>query len=144
MKMFSLRKKTYIDYDNKEGMSPRSKVGFFKKLHIPLRNRIIGIGLLISLFLNLGIWIVLYMYIKPSQDPIYLHYNIYFGINLIGEWYKIYIIPLSGLLIILVNYLAGVTMYTSNRILSYLVVIFTIPVNLFLALAAVLLVFINR
>ena len=142
--MFSLRKKNNLHFDNKEGVIPRSKVGLFKKLQIPLRNRIIGIGLLISLIINFGIWIILYIYIEPSQDPIYLHYNIYFGINLIGEWYKIFIIPLSGLLIILVNYLAGVTMYTSNRVLSYLVVLFTIPVNLFLILAAVLLTFINR
>ena len=119
-------------------------VSFLQKMHAPLRNKIIGIAILVALFLNLGIWILLYAKIKPSPDPIFLHYNIYFGIDLIGDWYRIYIIPLSGLLIILVNYLVGVIMYSSKRILSYLIVIFTIPVNMFLALAAVLLAFINR
>ena len=118
--------------------------GLLKKLKDPFHNRTIGIGLLVAMIINLGAWVVLYLYIKPSLDPIYLHYNIYFGIDLIGEWYKIYIIPLSGLLIILVNYLAGVILYPSNRVLSKLVVLFAVPVNIFLTLASVLLAFINR
>ncbi|MFA6271490.1 MAG: hypothetical protein WC693_00085 [Patescibacteria group bacterium] len=142
--MFSLRKKTNSAYENEKETAVMGKVSFLQKLHAPLRNKIIGVALLIALFLNLGIWILLYMNIKPSPDPVFLHYNIYFGIDLIGDWYRIYIIPLSGLLIILVNYFVGVIMYSSKRILSYLIVIFTIPVNMFLALAAVLLAFINR
>ncbi|MFA6391431.1 MAG: hypothetical protein WCW66_01575 [Patescibacteria group bacterium] len=118
--------------------------GLLKKLKDPFHNRTIGIGLLVAMIINLGAWVVLYLYIKPSLDPIYLHYNIYFGIDLIGDWYEIYIIPLSGLLIILVNYLAGVILYPSNRVLSKLVVLFAVPVNIFLTLASVLLAFINR
>ncbi|MFA6524722.1 MAG: hypothetical protein WCT33_00450 [Patescibacteria group bacterium] len=142
--MFSLRKKTYFTHDKEKETKVMGGVSFLQKMHAPLRNKIIGIAILVALFLNLGIWILLYAKIKPSPDPIFLHYNIYFGIDLIGDWYRIYIIPLSGLLIILVNYLVGVIMYSSKRILSYLIVIFTIPVNMFLALAAVLLAFINR
>ena len=143
--MFSFNKKSgsqLIEDSTKIVDHKKSKIG--EIFLAPLRNKIIGFGILISMLLNIGIWIVLYIYIKPSHDPIYLHYNIYFGIDLIGEWYRIYLIPLTGLVIILVNYLAGVIMYSSKRVLSYLLVIFAVPVNMFLALSAILIVYINR
>lgn len=143
--MFSFKKKTdsYLVDDKKKNMDQK-QIKIKQVLRAPLGSKIIGMGILISLFLNLGIWIILYIFIKPSFEPVYLHYNIYFGIDLIGEWYRIYIIPLTGFVVILVNYLAGAIIYSSKRVLSYLVVIFAIPVNLFLALAAILLAFINR
>lgn len=143
--MFSLNKKSDSQLVNgEEKIVDQKRIKFKQALRAPLSSRIIGVGVLISLLLNLGMWVILYIFIKPSHEPIYLHYNIYFGIDLIGEWYKIYLIPLTGLIVILVNYLAGVIMYSSKRVLSYLVVIFAIPVNLFLALSAILLAFINR
>ncbi|MBU0612782.1 hypothetical protein KKB10_02075 [Patescibacteria group bacterium] len=143
--MFSLNKKSDSQLVNgEEKIVDQKRIKFKQALRAPLSSRIIGVGVLISLLLNLGMWVILYIFIKPSPEPIYLHYNIYFGIDLIGEWYKIYLIPLTGLIVILVNYLAGVIMYSSKRVLSYLVVIFAIPVNLFLALSAILLAFINR
>ncbi|MBU2236256.1 MAG: hypothetical protein ABIF80_01160 [Patescibacteria group bacterium] len=143
--MFSLNKKSDSQLVNgEEKIVNQKRIKFKQALRAPLSSRIVGVGVLTSLLLNLGIWVILYIFIKPSHEPIYLHYNIYFGIDLIGEWYKIYLIPLTGLIVILVNYLAGVIMYSSKRVLSYLVVIFAIPVNLFLALSAILLAFINR
>jgi hypothetical protein len=142
--MFSLRKKNSVGQVKNSHIKPLNKYGYLEKLHAPLKNKIISIALLVALLLNLGIWILLYMFIKPSLEPIYLHYNIYFGIDLIGSWYRIYLIPLSGLLIILVNYFMGVIMYSSKKLLSYVIVIFTVPINMFFALAAVLLIFINR
>jgi|SaaInlStandDraft_4_1057021.scaffolds.fasta_scaffold128846_1 hypothetical protein len=143
--MFSFKKKSDPQLVSSEEKNlGQKRIKFSKILRNPLNNKIIGVSVLISIFLNLGIWIALHTSIKPSLEPVYLHYNIYFGIDLIGEWYRIYIIPLTGLIIILVNYLAGAIMYSSKKVLSYLVVIFAIPVNLFLALAAILLAFINR
>ena len=143
--MFSFNKKSGSQLVTEtEKIVGKKRLELIAALRAPLHNKIISVGVLVSILLNLGIWIVLYIYIKPSHGPIYLHYNIYFGIDLIGEWYRVYIIPLTGLLIILVNYLAGAIMYSSKRVLSYLLVIFAIPVNVFLALSAILIAYINR
>lgn len=142
--MFSLRKNRRIDSIKSSSVQPLGESGLMQKLAAPIKNRIIGITLLISMILNIGIWILFYIFIKPTPEPIYLHYNIYFGIDLIGDWYKIYLIPLSGLVIILVNYFVSVIIYSSKRVFSYVVLSFTVIIHFFLVLAALLLTHINR
>ncbi|MDD5294703.1 MAG: hypothetical protein PHP21_02165, partial [Patescibacteria group bacterium] len=59
---------------------------------------------IVLLGLNLLIWLTAYFITASvSQDLVVLHYNIDFGVDLIGSVQRIYIIPLLGLIIILVN-----------------------------------------
>lgn len=57
----------------------------------------------LATLLNLAIWLVLYFYIPKTQAYITLEYNIYTGVTLSGEWYKVFYIPASGLIIIIMN-----------------------------------------
>jgi len=59
--------------------------------------------LIASLLINLIIWVVLFVRIKPTQFPIVLHYNIYFGTDLLGHWQQVFALPLIGLIIISIN-----------------------------------------
>lgn len=65
-------------------------------------------SLLFSVLINGASWVLLLYFIEPQEEPLFLHYNIYFGVDLIGEWYRIFYVPGAALLIILVNFLLSV------------------------------------
>jgi hypothetical protein len=59
---------------------------------------------IINIFFNIFLWVLTYIINKQSSDNlITLHYNVDFGVNLIGLASQIYIIPLLGLIIIIIN-----------------------------------------
>jgi len=70
------------------------------------------------------------MIVEPTTNPVSLHYNIYFGIDLIGEWYKIYLLPASGLVVLIINWIISLILHNKSKVLSY----FTLSLTLFLQL----------
>jgi len=95
------------------------------------------LSLIVSLFLNVFIWIYLLIAIKFTVEPIPLHYNIYYGIDLIGNWYKIFYIPFFGLLIIFINFIFSSIIYGREKIISYFLTAITIFSQAILLLAAI-------
>ena len=93
---------------------------------------------IVLLGLNLLIWLIVYFInVSVSQDLVVLHYNIDFGVDLIGSVERIYIIPLLGLIIILVN---AVLIFIFSRskdfkFFSHLLLAASLAVNLFLLIA---------
>ena len=64
----------------------------------------VRVYLVILAFLNLLNWIVVFIINKNvNQDLIFLHYNVTFGVDLIGNANKVFIMPFLGLIIILIN-----------------------------------------
>ena len=53
--------------------------------------------------LNLLLWGYLALTVRPSADPVALHATIYFDIDRVGEWYRLFFIPLAGLIVIGIN-----------------------------------------
>lgn len=98
---------------------------------------------LLSFFLNFALWGFLFWRIRPQEEPLYLHYNIYFGIDLIGPWYQIYYIPLSGLAFILVNMLISLMLYRKEMVISYFLMAAAVLCQFFLALGAFSVIYIN-
>jgi len=90
--------------------------------------------LVVGLILNLSSWLYIYLNIKPQTEPIFLHYNIYYGVDLIGEWYDIYLyIPVVLLGIFFINAFFSYILYKRERKLAYLVE----SLNIFMQLSAV-------
>lgn len=59
----------------------------------------IGRILLVTAFLPIPIsFALLWYFIRPSEMPLVLHYNVYFGVDLLGTWWQAYILPLLGVL----------------------------------------------
>lgn len=112
-------------------------------LREPLKNKFASFAFLFSLLSNIAIWLLLYIFIKQSNETTLLHYNIYFGVDLIGNWYNVYLIPLSGIVIILVNYILGAIMYLKKSVIFYLAIGFTMPIQILLGIAAVLIILQN-
>lgn len=107
------------------------------------RNRIFRLNFIISAVLNIILWTLLYFQFKPQEEPVILHYNIYFGIDLIGDWYKIYTLPLFGLVIFFINSLLSVIIYQKEKNLGYFLMTVNSIVQIFLMLSGVFIILQN-
>lgn len=96
--------------------------------------------LVIGCAANLGIWAAVALAIRPQDNPIFLHYNIYFGVDLIGPWYQMYALPAVGLVSLVINVLVARYLYRKNTILGLLVLGIAVYLELLLFLATILIV----
>lgn len=80
---------------------------------------------------------------KATQNLVILHYNIDFGVNLIGGAARIYVIPALGLAIILINYILSVFIHKQSKTAVHLLLAAAILSNLFLLFASASLYLIN-
>lgn len=107
------------------------------------KDKFIRWGLIISLFLNLFLWVILYRKIPIQVEPIVLRYNIYVGINLIGSWWQVFYLPLIGLAIIIFNFLLAKMMLVKENFLARLLAVVTVICQIFLTMIGILLTIIN-
>jgi len=118
-------------------------ISFFSKFFSYLY---IKIYLIILLIINILIWLTAHFIdVRIDEELIALHYNVDFGINLIGGVEKIYIIPLLGLAIILINFIlsASVNRSRDGIFISHILFITAMMVNLVLLVAIVSIYLIN-
>lgn len=111
------------------------------KLFIKKLSTAIPLGT--ALLLHLGVWGWLAFYIRPQEEPIFLHYNVLFGVDLTGEWYYVFSLPLVGAFVIIVNSVLAWFLYTKDSFASYVLLTTTVIVHVFLVIVAALLVFLN-
>lgn len=109
---------------------------YFK--HLP--NRIM---MLSGLGVNLLIWAWLAWNIRPQEAAIFLHYNVLFGVDLIGPWHRIFLVPLAGLSILIVNALIGWFLFSKDKFVSHVLNGVALLSQIFLVIVAALLVFLN-
>ncbi len=74
------------------------------------------VSLAAALLANAAAWALIVWRIEPSELPVPLHYNIYFGIDLIGPWWHLYLIPFSGTALICINLVLSFILYTRLRL----------------------------
>ena len=97
----------------------------------------------ISAVLNLATWIWLFWQIKPGEQTVFLHYNILFGADYVGPRWQIMVLPLTGLLILIVNVVLGWVFYNRDKFISHMLNGVSVFCQATLLLAACLLVFLN-
>lgn len=120
-----------------------------KFLDNPYReDLVVKISFILSIIINLVIWLALYFKLHPfsyltEYGQIYLHYNIYFGIDNIGYWYVPFIIPALGLFIILFNNILAYIFYLQEKIISYVLIIFQAALQMVLFAAAIFVILLN-
>jgi len=111
-----------------------------------LRNKLILLNLIISGILNLASWFLLYLKIAQGAGPeqlVFLHYNIYFGIDWSGVYWKIFVIPFIGILILAGNFFISFVIYRRERLASIFLASGTTLIQFFLLLATIAIIFIN-
>ncbi len=67
---------------------------------------------------------MLFFFIKPINFPIILHYNVYFGVDIIGNWWQVYFLPAMGAAFFAINMILAYVFFQSReRIASYLLLL---------------------
>src|ERR1035437_8049389 len=79
------------------------------------RSGLVHWTLIAALLLNIANWVALAYFIRPVDFPITLHYNVYFGVDIIGAWWQVYFLPLIGLTILSVNTVLGYLFYQQKE-----------------------------
>lgn len=74
------------------------------------------LGLIIEAgVLNLLVWFYVLFVFWGTAEPVILHYNILFGIDSIGHWSRLLILPLLGLGILFINSILIFHFYLSRQ-----------------------------
>lgn len=88
-------------------------------------------------------WWYLLKNIRPGVEQIFLHYNVVFGVDLLGAWWNSYLLPAGGVLIFMVNYFLSFLFYNFDRVLSRFLTLLTAPLQVFLLIAVFYIVGLN-
>lgn len=99
--------------------------------------------LAVGALMNAVIWGWLLWQIRPQEQLLFLHYNVLFGVDRIGPWWRVFELPLIGLLVLLVNALIGWYFFEKDKTVGYILNVVTIVAHVYLAVGAYLLVFLN-
>jgi len=107
------------------------------------KNNIIKLLLISSLILNIGLFLFFYFFIKRSDIPIVLHYNVDWGVDYFGEVKNIFILPLAGLIIFLLNSVLALRLWLKAKSMAYFLAAISLISEIFLWLAGIALYIIN-
>ena len=99
--------------------------------------------LIVAVVAQAAIWRQLILYIHPTAERIFLHYNIIFGIDLVGEWWRAYFIPGVGLLMLVINLVIAWLVYGTDKLLARVLIFFLALLHIGLLLATYSLVGLN-
>ena len=113
------------------------KGGYFKNCFV--------LGLLGGgLALNLANWIAIWFFLRDSNLEIILHYNVYFGVDRMGNFQQAYLLPLSGLILLLINFFLALFCYLAKeRIATHVLLMAGLILQLCLLVAIISVIVIN-
>lgn len=114
---------------------------YFYKLYF--RDLWVSAPLLSVILIQIFLWGYLFFNIRPDAGQIFLHYSIIFGVDLVGDWWKIYYLPLVGVLVVLFNYFFSGLLYSVDKFLARLLSFWVLFFHLFLMAGTILLVRLN-
>lgn len=126
---------------------------FFSQLEISLKefirkDRFIGTTVLLSVLFNLVNWGLIYYrfarFLAGQEEQMILHYNIYFGIDKMGNWGEVYQLPLVGIIILLVNLVGAYLLYSKDKLLSYFLTSVALLSQILLNLATFFIIIVNQ
>lgn len=84
-----------------------------------LRDRLILVSSGVGLLLNILLWVVVISKFGYTQEKLPLHFNIVYGIDLVGAGRNLYQIPGAGLIIFVIDAWLGKAVYRRNPLFSY-------------------------
>lgn len=99
-----------------------------------------SIGVLLC---QLFMWIYAVVNIHPTVEQVFLHYNVIFGVDLVGDWWKVFLVPLFSFLIIVINFLIALWFYSRDKLFSRFILLSATVFNLMAAIGLYLVVGLN-
>lgn len=116
----------------------------FLKSNLFFKDKVVLTNLILSLVLWFFSIIWLYFKIDPQVEPVALRYTIYFGIDLIGPWWYVYLVPLIGIIIFIINFTGAYLIYLNTKILAHLIILATAVIQVLLVIVSILIHLLNR
>ncbi len=107
------------------------------------KDSVITTTIFFSVILNLFIWIFLLNNRIEGNYPIILHYNLTFGVDYLGNYGKVFLMPLIGAIIFIFNTLLGYNVYSKEKLASYFLQFNALIIQAFLLFAGYLIVKVN-
>jgi hypothetical protein len=101
----------------KDKLKERTKKFFW---HGYWTDPIIFFSAVLAVFVNIGIWMSLFLIMPKTDQPIILHYNIYFGVDAIGSGKTAYLMPALALVMFIINLILSRFFYYKEKFVSYL------------------------
>jgi len=109
---------------------------FFKKPLIKYPAAVAAIFSLVQV-------VALIIRIKPSTEPIYLHYTTYLGVDFVGAWYLAYLLPVASFFCAIVNTVLAFTLVKRDALLAYILTVGAAIVALLLCIQTILIIRLN-
>ncbi|MEI8096534.1 MAG: hypothetical protein WCG73_00285 [Candidatus Moraniibacteriota bacterium] len=112
-------------------------VSFFK-------NTIVRALLGVNTFFCLVSFGILGYFIRPTENILVLHYNVYFGVDIQGIWWQLYMLPVAGILFFFGHLFFSYRFYQKyERIAAYLMLFSSSLINIGIIIASASIAFIN-
>lgn len=133
--------KKLSEYEGKRSLIFRIK--FFWRFEF-WKNRGNQLVLAGAVFLNILNWIILWIWIEPVDLPIILHYNVYFGVDVLGNWSQVFFSPILGIFFLAVDGgMAGFLHSKGEKMGSYLLLLGGLILQFCLVIYSLSLIVIN-
>ncbi|KKU12946.1 MAG: hypothetical protein UX20_C0036G0004 [Candidatus Magasanikbacteria bacterium GW2011_GWC2_45_8] len=100
-------------------------------------------GIIAAILADVFLWLYIPLRARTFGDLAFLHYTIHFGVDFIGAWTRLLLLPALGLLIIVVHTGLGYWLYGQFKELARLVLVSQVVLCGFLIVSAVALFIIN-
>ena len=104
---------------------------------------VIFFSLVLAVLVNLTMWVAVWWIVEPTDRPIILHYNVYFGVDSIGDWRNVFLMPALAAVILLANVVLSRFFYYKERLASYLFAGMALVVQLLMAVGLGSVILIN-
>lgn len=104
---------------------------------------VIFFSLVLAILANAGMWAVIFFTVESTDRPVILHYNIYFGVDYVGDWRAVYFMPALALLIFLINLILSRFFYYKERMVSYLFAAMALLIQLLMMVGVGSIILIN-
>lgn len=104
---------------------------------------VIFFSIVLAFLANAGIWAALFWTAVPTDAPIILHYNIYFGVDVVGNWKSLFFMPALAAGLLVLNLMLSRFFYYKERLASYLFAAAALVLQLLMAVGVVAAILIN-
>ena len=108
------------------------------------KNMIVRTLVSVNVFLTLASFGLLGFFIRPTSGLLVLHYNVYFGVEIQGLWWQVFILPLASAIFLLGHLSLAWRFYSqSERIAAYLMLLGSCLISIGILIASGSIAFIN-
>ncbi len=107
------------------------------------KDRLIFVSILSAAIFNIILWLVVSGKFGWSLEKIPLHFNVVYGIDLLGSARQLYVLPLIGAVLFGLNIWLSAIIYSREKLYVYFLVFASLFIQIVLFVALVLIIAVN-